>query len=380
MRQIHVLMIMLIVLVIYVLSWHLLPKNELALLVVDKTVPEPADYREHRAIHWLSKHWRLTDNEGNFRRHDKDYIGYHPTTDRRDILLDEHLEGIELLYLADTYGIYNYEKGLIDYELRLPYEYQHISLIYGGFSLEEAQRIRDFAQQEGKHVIGEHNIFGYPTYFSTEASVILQDTFGVKYDGWLVRYYEALEDVAFWIKQLYERIYGKPLDLTGPGIVLVREDGHRSGWYGDLVIFEEEHLTHQYPLLHNEEHELLKGSSSSVPYLYWMEVLSVQDKAEVLSYYELPLTDEAAEELHRRGLSTRIPALVYYEVPGQATRVYFGGDFADQLPAFLPASLLGSSRIQRLITYLPGIPPHYQFYFRWYSPVMKNIMKRVLGS
>lgn len=378
MRQIHVFIIFLALLIVYVSVWFLLPKTELALLVVDKTVPEPADYREHRAIYWLSKHWRLTDNEGNYRRHERDYVGYHPKTDQRDILVDEHLEDIELLYLADTYGIYDYEKGLIDYELRLPYEYQYISLIYGGFSLEEAQRIRAFSQQTDTWVIGEHNIFGYPTYFSSEASIMIQDVFGVRYDGWLVRYYEALEDVAFWVKQLYERIYGKELDLTGPGIVLVREDGHRSGWYGDLVVFEVEDLTSQYPLLHNEEHGLLKGASTGVPYLYWMEILSVHENAEVLAYYELPLTDEAAEKLHIRGLSTRIPALVYYEVPGQGTRVYFGGDFADQLPAFLPASLTGSTMLQRLITYLPGIPPHYQFYFRWYAPVMRNIIRRII--
>lgn len=374
MRQTHLLVILFFIIFIYAVSWHFLPKRDIPLLVVDKTVPE-VNYREHRSIFWLLKHWRFTDKEGAFLRFDKDYVGYHPETGNRDKFGDDHLKDVRVLYLADTYGIYDYEKGLIDYELRLPYEYQYISLIYGGFGLDEAKIIKKFAQEKNHLLIGEHNIFGYPTYQNLESSRMIQNTFGVKYNGWLVRYYEELEDVAFWIKELYKKIYGLELDYTGPGLVLVREDVPSLGWQGDLVIFQAKDLVKQYPLLHNNKHNLLEGASTEVPYLYWIEILEPNEQAEVLSYYELPLSEEASKRLYIRGLSTHIPALVYYDVPGESSRVYFAGDFADQLPSILPASLTGSLAIQRILTHSPGIPPQYKFYYRWYAPVFKNLLE-----
>jgi len=377
MKRWHIFSILFLIVIIYFAIWFVTPRSTLHLQVIDKTVPEP-NYREHEAIFWLTKHWRMTDKNNNFRKYNQDYIGYHPETGHKELLKEEHLDNIELLYLADTYGIYDYEHGLIDYELRLPYELIDIDLIFGGFNTEEANVIRDYSKKENNILIGEHNIFGYPTYNYPESSQIIQEVFGVKYNGWLVRYYEDLEDVAYWVKVIYTRIHGVELDLTGPGLVLVREGGSRNGWYEDIVIFQDEDFNQQYPTLITEkEHPLNKSATKKTPYLYWIEVLDVVSEAEVLSYYEFPLTEKATEKLRIRGINTRIPALVYYEVPNEATRIYFGGDFADQLPAFLPSWLTGSENFQRSLSYLPGIPPQYNFYFRWYAPVLKNIIDLV---
>lgn len=373
MKRRHIFSIFLLIIMGYFAIWFVLPTNSLSLLVVDKTVPEP-NYREHAAIFWLTNHWRLTDENNDFPKYDQDYIGYHPETNEKQLLTKETLEGINLLYLADTYGIYDYEKGLVDYELRLPYEIMDIDLIFGGFNTEEALVIKDYARKQDHVLIGEHNIFGYPTYLYPESSQIIQETFGVNYNGWLVRYYEELEDVAFWVKVIYERIYGKELNLQGPGLVLVREGNGHYGWMEDLVIFQDEDFKEQYPMLITEkEHPLTKSAAKRVPYLYWIEILDASTETEVLAYYEFPLTDKASEKLKLRGIPTQVPAVVYYQVPHEATRIYFSGDFADQLPAFLPSWMTGSAKIQQLLTYIPGIPPQYHFYFRWFAPVMGNV-------
>lgn len=374
MKQAHVVVAIVLLVLLYGAVWFVLPTRAIDVLVVDKTVPD-THYREHRAIHWFLKHWRYTDASGSFRDYAADYLGYHPTAERGELLEARHLEGVKLLYLADSYGVYDYEKGLIDYERRLPYELQFVNLIYGGITLEEAETISKFASQPGVYLVGEHNVFGFPTHADYRAAEELQDTFGVRYQGWLVRYYESLQDVAFWVKLLYERVYGKELTLTGPGLVVVREDSSRRGWFGDLVVIEQKDLTLEYPVIHSGEHPLLHGAAKKVPYLYWMEFLDVVEGSEVLAYYELPVNEEAAKKLKARGLSTKIPAVVYRRIPNQGTQVYFAGDFADQLPPFLPSAMTGSATLQRLLSYLPGIPPHYQFAFRWYNPVIRNIFK-----
>lgn len=378
MKRWHIFSILFGVIIIYFAVWFVTPTTFLPIQVVDKTVPEP-NYREHEAIFWLTKQWRMTDENKRFRSHKQDYIGYHPATEKKEILVEEHLEGKKLLYLADTYGIYDYEDGLRDYELRLPYEMIDIDLIFGGLNTEEANIIKAYSKNKDHVVIGEHNIFGYPTYLYPESSQTIQEVFGVQYNGWLVRYYEELQDVAYWVKQTYEKIYGVELDLTGPGLVLVRESGSRSGWFEDLVIFQDEDFKQQYPsIIIEEEHPFTKGAAKKIPYLYWVEVLEAEEGAEVLANYEFPLTDKAVEKLKLRGINTKVPAVIAYNPPEEGTRIYFAGDFADQIPAFLPFWMTGSDKIQRLLTYIPGVPPQYSFYFRWFSPVLRNIIDLVI--
>ncbi len=382
MRRRHIFSVLLILIIIYFAIWFLLPKSYLAIHVHDKTVPEPPNYREHRELFYLSKHWRFTDKDDNFRQHDVDYSGYHPEENQRKERLTKELIGdAKLIYLADAYGIYDYEEGLIDYELRLPFELIDIDLIFGGFDQDEKKVLQDFSKNSNHIIVGEHNVFGYPTYLYEGVSPTIQNLFGVQYEGWLVRYYEDLEEVAYWVKLLYQRIYGTALELKGPGLVLVREDSSRAGWYGELLIFQDQDFKQQYPMIltSEEQHPLTKNAVKKVPYLYWVEILDVTNSnAEVLAYYEFPLKDEALEKLKTRGIDPLVPAFIYLEAPNEAKRIYFAGDFIDQHPAFLPHWMTGSVAIQRFLTYLPGIPPQYHFYFRWYAPVIKNVKNLVV--
>ena len=377
MRRIHLLLLFLFIIIAYFALWFLTPVKEIAFLVVDKTVPM-TDYREHRAIFWLAKHGRIAGGEdGSFLDAQIDYLGYHPETDRRDTLTADDLENIRLLYLADTYGIYDYEESLEVYEHKLPYEEQFITLQYGGFSVAETDVISGFAEREGTVMVGEHNIFGYPTYLEPEAAQRLQDIFGVKYDGWLLRYFDDLDEVAFWIKQLYMRLYGKEWDFEGRGIVVLREDVPKFNWREDLMVFEKDDLAEYWPGIFTEDHRLTAGTAPEVPYLYWMEIINPEPETEVLAYYEVPLKEDGIAALKRRGLEPHIPAMTLYEPLGGNMRIYFAGDFADQLPAIMPAWLTGSAGIQRFFTYLPGMTTEYRFYFRWYAPIFYNIFKEV---
>lgn len=343
------------------------------MLVVDKTVPE-TDYREHRAIYWVAEHRHFINPDGSFYDHEKDYLGYHPTDGRQELITEELLENHNLLYLADTYGIYDYEEGLKAYEEKLPYQHQDIELLYGGLSLDEVEAIKKYAGNANNILIGEHNIFGYPTYLNPEASLTLQNIFGVRYSGWLTRYYSDLDEAAFWLKERYSQIYGQQWDLAGPGMVFVREEVPALNWQRDLVIVTDDKFDGPWPVLSDSDHRLTEGASRNIPYLYWVEILEVIPEADILTYYELPLKEEALTALRIRGLPEHIPAVVHYTPPDRAERIYFAGDFADQLPAMLPARLIGSARIQRLMTYLPGLPVEYRFYFQWYEPVITNIL------
>lgn len=379
MKRRHILLIFLIFFGIWFLSWTLSPKHSLELLVINKTVPEN-DYREHRAIFWIAEHRRFSNPDGNFYRTAKDYLGYHPETNKQEKLTQPDLEMIDLLYLADSYGIYDYEEGLEQYELQLPFEHQDIELIYGGFTLDEVEAVEQFASRTNRLVIGEHNIFGYPTNTNPEAALRLQAVFALNYTGWLARYYSDLNDAAFWLKELYETIYGQEWDLNGPGMAFIGEEAPAMNRQRDIVIITADQFNQPWPVIHNEGTPLTSGASDLIPYLYWIEVLEVLPEAEVLAYYELPLKEEAYPPLDRRGLPRRFPVVINYMPPGEAARYYFAGDFADQLPALLSPRFTGSAGIQRFMSYLPGLPVEYRFYFQWYEPVLTKILKDTVGD
>ncbi len=375
MKRWHLFLIFFLLTATYFSAWHLMPTRVITMLVVDKTVPDTS-YREHYAIFWIAKHWRFVDSGNNFMKYDQDYLGYHPDDNRKEYLTDDKLNNVSFLYLADTYGIYDYPEGIEVYEKRLPHAHQDIDLIYGGISTREAETIERFAKNQEKMVIGEHNILGYPTYLEPEAVRILENIFAVEYSGWLARYFSELDETAFWIKELYSRIYGLEWNLSGPGMVFIREDATDRNWYTDLVIVTRDQFNAPWPIIrHDGSSELLAGAALEVPYLYWVEVLEVHDEAQVIAYYDLPLKEEAREPLRNRELPDSFPAVVYYTPKDQAKSIYFAGDFADQLPPLFRANLTGSASLQRVLTYMPGVPVEYRFYFQWYAPVMRNLLK-----
>lgn len=96
--------------------------------------------------------------------------------------------------------------------------------------------IKEFAGNEDATLIGEFNIFNYPTYLDREASQTLQSIFGVQSTGWSGKYYTDLREAAFNLKELYNRIYGKDWEFRGDGMVLVREDMPQWEWYPDILV------------------------------------------------------------------------------------------------------------------------------------------------
>ncbi len=379
MRRWHIILIIVLLLGGWLIHWPLSSRQAIEMLVVNKTVPDE-HFREHRAIFWIAEHRRFSKPDGAFYRAEKDFLGFHPETGNKETLSASDLENPDLLYLADSYGIYDYPEGFELYELQLPYKIQNIELLYGGFDLSEVEAVEEFAKNGDKIIIGEHNIFGYPTYLDPLASTRLQALFAVSYTGWLVRYYSDLNETAFWLKETYEKIYGKRWDLSGPGMVFVQEEVPSFNWRRDLVIITAEELTGPWPVISTEDHRITGRTSRNIPYLYWVEVLDVHPGAEVLAYYELPLASESRTALEIRGLPERFPALINFEPPGEARRIYFAGDFADQLPALLSPRLTGSAGIQRFMAYLPGLPTEFRFYFQWYEPVLNNILSDATGD
>jgi hypothetical protein len=186
-------------------------------------------------------------------------------------------------------------------------------------------------QERDKLVLGEFNIFTSPT--SGVVRKQMQEIFGVSWTGWTGRYFENLEkidneDLPKWIVNLYFKKYETTeWPFKRGGMVFVHENE-------DIVILDEKHdMTEEsWPIIYSlptaeKKYEL----PSSMAYPFWFDIVKPLKGSEVLSQYQLFVSDTGAYQLRLAGIPTSFPALIKHN-----KTYYMAGDFVDNnLPSGL---------------------------------------------
>ncbi|HAN31408.1 MAG TPA: hypothetical protein DCQ06_07405, partial [Myxococcales bacterium] len=196
-------------------AWLAKQPDNTSVVVLDKTVPE-ASYREHHRLMWLlSQHKAPAPNQRLLWNRERDYIGYDPRSKSFTDLADHHLKGKSLLYIADTYGVYQSDQSGVRRDIQ---RLEKSKLVYGGLQLAEVQAIERFVERGGR-VIAEFNSFASPT--SREVRERMERIFRLKWTGWVARKHEdlsELREIAVWIRTRWEREFQRPWNLRGPGV------------------------------------------------------------------------------------------------------------------------------------------------------------------
>lgn len=337
--------------------WKVSPAKTLEIVVVDKTVPFRND-REHAAIPWMLHALKIENGLGKFLDPARDYVGFDPVDRAGRDLTAETLAYANVLFIADTYGVYvgDYQRPGDQAAL------ERSPKIYGGISDEEARAIEAFNGRGGM-TLAEFNTFGSPTDEGPRAR--LEAMFGVHWTHWVARYWPNLQDpneVPRWVGTVYERVTGHPFDLTGGGFVMVRDDADI------LVLRDGKELG---PRVITQE-RLAPGAAFGFPerggFRYWMDVVGAPD-AEVLYEHTLDVTPAGERELAAHGLNRRFPA-----VTRRRDAWYFAGDFVDN------SMDLGNPERAWLLTYRQdrvgcgGTPTAEEaFFWGWYVPIVSRL-------
>lgn len=85
--------------------WLLTPTKNLAVTVYDKSVPT-TKAEQHQNLGWFLSHFKYPTEEGARFRTRSTYLGYHPGEENPIRDLSSLDERTDLLYIADTYGVY----------------------------------------------------------------------------------------------------------------------------------------------------------------------------------------------------------------------------------------------------------------------------------
>lgn len=352
--------------VVPVIIWHLQPSNSLNIWIVDKTVPLN-DYREHKGLMWMLNYSKVLNAETNTHfKYGEDYFGYFPGNDDdytiREIPWTE--EKPNLIYLADTYGVY------ADDELLARPAGTAAQLKYGGINAAEMDAVYHHLGG-GNTIIGEFNIASSPT--NQENRKRLSQLFGVDWLGWAGRYYNNLDryvEVPESIVAAYEQQQGKPWDFSGSGFILVSD-------MEQIVILEKNlHFSGEgIQLIFDSAYKQEFSIDDPLTYQYWFEFVKERPGREVLANYKLYLTDEGQNVLGQLGLPDLFPAVIRHHNT-QYTAYYLAGDFVDQprTPKFWCFSWF--DKIKRFSVSLSPRSHEENDYFYWkgYVPMMDKII------
>ena len=347
------------------IAWRCIPEKPIQVIILDKTVPVN-NYREHKALVWLLDNLRYVNKDtGRSFAFDKDYYGFFPLPDQKFEIkpLPTDLNNAELIYIADTYGVYTYDF------YRDNIRGERSQLIYGG--LEEAEIITIEQNLTRKNtLIAEFNSLASPT--SNQARERMENILAVKWTGWIGRYFSELSakniDVPLWMVRNYEQQYGTPWSFEGAGFVFVNKDDHlfvlRAGFEigpkMNRIIFTQEAIN-EYKVTNDLE------------YAYWFDIVDVNrnSNANILANYKLDVTNQGEKILVEHGLSSVFPAIVKTDLPYHT--YYFAGDYAD----YNNSPKAYDALVWRPYFGIGGADQYDDFFWKIYFPFMKQVMHEI---
>lgn len=339
--------------------WQIGEAQEMEIVIVDKTVPD-SSYREHESLVWLLRNQKIV-KPGTNQLYDKeeDYYGYFPENDPEERIrrLSSLDQGVDLIYIADTYGVY--EEDLAGANV----SGERSDLIYGGITTEEVEILRQ-AAYDGAVVVAEFNTFGSPT--GHEAREKMYDLLGLRWSGWISRYFDDLSqgvEVPEWAVRNYETQYDQPWSYTGEGFLFVDETDRI------VVLNKEDMKTSGVTFQWTDEGEAYVGESGQLSYHYWFDIIEPEDSVSVLAEYELSLSESGREKLANESIPLDFPAVIQNRT-GLYTTYYFAGDYADYpgMPPF--HQVAGWTGIMKRFSL--GLED--RFFWRGYVPLMKEIL------
>lgn len=309
MRKIFLFIVILLLFFSPRIYWFFKPTTVIDAVIIDKTVPHD-DYREHNGLFWLLTNEKLVQTNEELYDIEHDYFGYDPHEQKpMDQYNIQHY--VDLIYIADTYGVYSDD-------LELAYDGERSQKLYGGMELQEWQAVMASKGPETM-LIAEYNSFATPTAHDTRN--VMEQDLNVTWSGWTARYFNDLnsDEVPPWLMTNYETQYNKKWLFEGAGIAFVHLNDQ-------VVVLSKDVLKSdvQFQLTSSGKVKFPKAMNTNYP--YWFDIVKPGAEADVYATYELSLEKEALDELERAGIPTDFPAIIHHR---NYNTYYFAGDYAD---------------------------------------------------
>lgn len=363
MKRFYIISILIIVLLcLPIILWFLQPDKKLQIAIIDKTVPNET-FREHLGITWFLNNQKYTDPKNNAYQASSDYFGFKPNEKQKTYsihALPTNYDHYNVLYLADTYGVYQEDLPWI----KKTREGARSEKIYGGLQQKEwAAMVNRFNQKKPSLFIAEYNTFASPTNETVRKNVT--DYLGLRWSGWTGRYFDELDpkknqEIPQWIVDQFHDSW----HYHGGGFLLVNDFDHK-------VIVLEDHKQIKnggIRLIFTKEGKKQFGLTDSPNYRYWFDIVTPKEDTTVLANYQWDLTDAGKHVLQKNQIPTHFAAVLANE-HGASSSYYFAGDYNDvgKVPYFYQSK--GLQSIYKIAQKFSD----QAFYWSTYYPMMASI-------
>ena len=344
--------LLLVAIVMLPVGWLVKPRPQAKAQILDKTVPFQ-NRREHLRIMWLLTQAKVQPPKSKYTWDAViDYVGWNPDTKQHSDLTEQDLEGKNLLFIPDSYGVYK-----DDFDA-MPRPIAHLELskrIFGGMSDAELDVIERFIARGGR-IMAEFNTFATPTPYS--ARVRLEKVFNLRWLGWAGRRVDDFSDdreIAQWVQKRWAEETGRPYDLEGPGLLLIHEDGR-------VVCLQEELDIPKNPMI-------LKYGDEQVPVTYWFDINEAVDPKEVRGEYTLKTMPAGAVLLSKFGIPDHFPAIIHDDA---MKHTYIAGDISDDEQSLGPPWLAFVPTVRKWMASAGVVPEDVRLLWRVYAPTVNR--------
>ncbi len=299
-----ILLLLLLLIAAPPVSWKMKDERRADVVIVDASVTGE-ECRQHAGLVWLLEQMRIQNPEG--RQHVlHDFYGYFPfRQDEVRRLEPVFLEGTDLLYIADTAGVWR--SSLEDFELLRDRDRDEIK--HSGLARSEVRAITEYIDNGGL-AVGEALLFAGRYEGGIPTRRELEEAFGVTWTGWVGGWFKDLNNVKqvpFWCRALYERMTGNLWEFRGSGVLLFNEA--RNEFF--VLTYGAEMREPRPEIIITRRDQALSGAvESGVPQWGWFEVVEAINPEGVRALIRLNLSTSGQQVLESKGLPSSFPAVV----------------------------------------------------------------------
>ena len=356
------------------ISWQATTPKPLSIFIMDKTSYNPQKIR-NRAINWVLKQYRFVKVDGRQYDADSDYYGFFPVDNEnfeiRDLSAYSRQEIQQLAvkyhmaYYVDSYGVYS-NMWPVDRP-----DVIGAKKLYGGLQWEDILFL-EMMHERNKMIIAEFIFLAPPT--PPQHRKMAEEIMGVEWQGWTGRFFHSLDKnhpdaiIPAWLPTLYEAQYGEEWQFTNSGIILIHLDETL------LVLEQREHLNNSSPAIRTDVANRREyGMSDRISYPGWFDItLPVHPDSEVISWYELDLTEKGEVMLQEYGIPVKFPAVIKGKKGGST--YYFAGDFGHNPLKRRFVMLKGARFLELFFADLNDPTDKSLFFLGFYLPMLRKIL------
>ena len=359
------------------LIWHLTPKKVLDVVILDKTVLSYANdediikeniYRKHQGLCWILNQQRYVKSDGTEYDYKRDYYG--PVLDEEgaydhSVELSDSEVKPDMVYLSDAYGLGNDTFG----------RYNGSSPLNGGISDDDMSYV-SFAYETGAPIIGEATLFSSSMSDSVRGQ--LMSLFGVKPTKWIGRYLVDLQDftdVPDWAPPMYEQQEGVEWRFTGPGMLLVSEEGK-------IIILEQNTDFNSKNLLQiyiNDDYKNEFSGCDRCNFYNWFELIEADYGTENIATFAFDLNATGMEKIKEISKSPNFCAITRKQEKGYAPAYYFSGDCNDYVNGNRFGAFSFADWFFKFLSY-DRQGDISNFFWRFYTPLMNHILSETKST